>query len=279
MAPENVCGLTARRWHQLFALSLGVLETVFSVLNAIAEDSFEMEGGADFIFSASAVMESVGLAVMLLVSLCTPRASGEEADGRREEERGGNRAMEAFGSPLAILVNGVRQTDRSLTRVGQFGAACQAAVVGVVGAILLQKADARAFVIVFYVLLLVFCGFCFVSTNECFANCFRNALVVSRLDSLFDPDHPAVGLTLSLILVPLGVDVAEVVLLALRGRSWNATVLAVLDVGLTFIVVFPFGYKRFMRSCPGVARRLGRDCPCSDPCFCRLDAVVNALFV
>lgn len=274
LTTEIACGLTTRRWHQLSALSLGVLETVFSVYNAVVEDSFKFEDGADFVFSASAAMEGVGLGVMLLIALC--RTDGDEAGGRREEARGHKVVMEGFGSPLAILVNGVRQMDPSLTKVGHLGAVSQAAVVGIVGLALLQKVDARAFVIVFYLLLVLTCGFCFVTANDFFANCFRNALVVSRLDSLFDPHDPALGLTYALILLPLGVDVAEIVLLVLEGKSWNSTVLAVLDVGLVFAVVFPFGYKRFMRSCPEVARRFGRDCPCLHR---RLDSVVNALFV
>lgn len=268
------CGLTTRRWHQLSALSLGVLETAFSVYNAILEDSFKVEDGVDFVFSASAAMEGVGLAVMLLLSLC--RINGAEAGERREGGRG-DKMMEGFGSPLAILVNGVRQTDPSLTKVGHLGAVSQAMVVGIVGLTLLQKVDARAFVIVFYLLLVLLCAFCFVTTNDFFANCFRNTLVVSRLDSLFDPEDPAVGLTYALVLLPLGVEVAEMVLLVLEGKSWNAMVLAVLDVGLLFTVLFPFGYRRFARSCPAIARWLGRDCPCSQGRL--LDAVVNALFV
>lgn len=253
---------------------------MFSILNAAAEDAFKVEDGADFVFSASAAMESAGLAVMLLLSLCRITGEGEAGGRRGEEERRRDNStklmMEGFGSPLVILANGVRQTDPSLTKVGHLGAMSQAVVVGVVGLTLLQKVDARAFVIVFYVLLVLSCGFCFVTTNDLFASCFRNVVVVSRLDSLFDPEDPALGLTYTLIVFPLGVDVAEIVLLVLGGRSWNATVLAVLDVGLTFFVVFPFGYKRFMRSCPEVARRSGRDCPCAHG---HLDAVVNALFV
>lgn len=268
------CGLTTRRWHQLSALSLGVLETAFSVHNAILEDSFKVEDGVDFVFCTSAAMESVGLAAMLLLSLC--RINHAEAGGRGAEGR--DKVMEGFGSPLAILVNGVRQTDPSLTKAGHLGAVSQAAVVGIVGLTLLQKVDARAFVIVFYLLLVLLCAFCFVTNNDFFASCFRNTLVVSRLDSLLDPEDPAVGLTYALVLLPLGVDVAETVLLVLGGKSWSTAVLAVLDVGLIFIVAFPFGYRRFVRSCPGVARRFGRDCPCSQHGR-RLDAVVNALFV
>lgn len=277
VVPEGTCGLTTRRWHQLLAISLGISEAVFSALNANAEDSFKLENGVDFVFSASTVMESVGLAVMLLLSLC--RINGGEARGRREEERG-EKMMEGVGSPPVILVNGVRQTDRSLTKVGHLGVVSQAAAVGVVGLTLLQRVDVRAFVIVFYVVLVLTRGFFFVASNGCFPSFFRNVLVVSRLDTLFDPEDPAVALTYALALLPLGVDVTEVVLLAFGGKSWNATILAVLDVGLASIVVFPFGYRRFMISCPVVSTRLGRDhCPCSRPCFGRLDAVVNALFV
>ncbi|CAM9908157.1 unnamed protein product [Ectocarpus fasciculatus] len=266
---EKSCGLTSRRWHQLFALGIGLLEAAFSLSNAIAEDAFKIEDAAGFVYSASAVQESVGLAVMLLLSLCR----------RRGGEQGA--AMEGFGSPLAILVNGVRQTDRSLTRSGHFGAMCQAAVVAVTGLVLLQKVDARGFVILFYALLVLFCGFCLVTNNVFCAGYFRNLVVVSRLDSALDPDNPAVGLTYALVALPLGVDVAEVVFLFLGGQSWNATILALLDVGVTAVVVFPFGYRRFMRDFPEAARRLGLDSgrACEHYCFCNLDALLHVVFV
>ncbi|CAB1119912.1 unnamed protein product [Ectocarpus sp. CCAP 1310/34] len=267
---EKSCGLTSRRWHQLFALGIGVLEAVFSLNNAIAEDAFKIEDAASFVFAASAVQESVGLAVMLLLSLCRARV------GEQDE------VMEGFGSPFAILVNGVRQTDRSLTKTGHFGAMCQAAVVAVTGLVLLQKVDARGFVILFYALLVLSCGFCLVTNNVFCAGYFWNLVVVSRLDSALDPDNPAVGLTYALIALPLGVDLAEIVFLFLGGQSWNATILTLLDVGVTAMVVFPFGYKRFMRAFPEAARRLGLDSgrTCDHYCcFCNLETLLYVVFV
>ncbi|CBJ29938.1 expressed unknown protein [Ectocarpus siliculosus] len=267
---EKSCGLTSRRWHQLFALGIGLLEAAFSLNNAIAEDAFKIEDAASFVFSASAVQESVGLAVMLLLSLCRARVGEQDA------------VMEEFGSPLAILVNGVRQTDRSLTKTGHFGAMCQAAVVAVTGLVLLQKVDARGFVILFYALLVLFCGFCLVTNTVFCAGYFRNLVVVSRLDSALDPDNPAVGLTYALIALPLGVDVAEILFLFLGGQSWNATILALLDVGVTAMVVFPFGYKRFMTAFPEAARRLGLDSgrACDHYyCCCNLETLLYVVFV
>ncbi|CAM9449049.1 unnamed protein product [Ectocarpus sp. 8 AP-2014] len=266
---EKSCGLTSRRWHHLFALGIGLLEAAFSLNNAIAEDAFKIEDAASFVFSASAVQESIGLAVMLLLSLCRARVGEQDM------------VMEGFGSPLAILVNGVRQTDRSLTKTGHFGAMCQAAVVAVTGLVLLQKVDARGFVILFYALLVLFCGFCLITNNVFCAGYFRNLVVVSRLDSALDPDNPAVGLTYALIALPLGVDVAEILFLFLGGQSWNATILALLDVGVTAMVVFPYGYKRFMTAFPEAARRLGLDSgrACDPYCCCNLETLLYVVFV
>ncbi|CAM9143094.1 unnamed protein product [Scytosiphon promiscuus] len=270
---EKNCGLSTRRWHQVFALGLGLLEVGFSLYNALSKNAFEISDATDFVFSASAVMESAGMTAMLFAALCREKYGAQRQDGR-------DFVLEGFGSPLAILVNGVRQKERSLTKVGHFGAMCQAAVVSVVGLVLLQRLNARAFVIIFYVLFLLLAGFCLVTNSFFCENWFRDVLFFSRLDSALDPNDAAVGVTYVLVVLPLGVEVAEVVLLALGEESWNATILAVLDVAVTALVLFPYGYKHFMRNYPEVARRFTRgscrNCPC--PLFCRLDTLFNILF-
>lgn len=273
---EKNCGLTTRRWHHIFALGLGLLEVGFSAHNALSKDAFKILDARDFVFFASAAMESVGVAVMLFAALCREKFSGaqQEQDARRDY------FLEGFGAPLAILVNGVRQKERSLTKVGHLGAMCQAAVVMVIGLVLLQRLDARAFVIIFYVLFLLLAGFCLVTNSFFCENWFRDVLISSRLDSALDPEDAAAGVTYVLVVLPLGVEIAEVVLLTLGRGSWNATVLAVLDVAVTGVFLFPYGYKKFMRNYPEVARRLTgdscRNCPC--PLFCRLDTLFNVLF-
>lgn len=272
-AAERNCGLTTRRWHHAFALSLGLLEVGFSWDNALSENAFKILDATDFVFSASAAMEAVGMAVMLFAALCRETY-------REQGQHGRDYVLEGFGSPLAIMVNGVRQKERSLTKLGHFGAMCQAAVVSVVGLVLLQRLDAQAFVIMFYVIFLLFAGFCLVSNSSFCENWFRDVLTVSRLDSALDPEDTTVGITYVLVVLPLGVEVAEVVLLVLGGGSWKATILAVLDIAVTTVVLFPYGYKHFMRSYPEMARRLARDscpgCPC--PVFCRLDTLLRILF-
>lgn len=265
------CGLTTRRWRQLAALLLGVSRTLASVFNALSEDAFDVEDAPDFVFASSAAMAPVGLAAMLLLSLCTPEGEGGEEEeqegagsggGEGEERRG--IVLEGFGSPLVILANGVRQIDRSLMKQGRLGVVCQAAVVCVIGLTLLQKVDARAFVIVFYALFVLLSGFCFV-TNDWLPRCFGNAPV-----SLVDPECPAFSLTYVLVLSLLGVYIAEFVLLAFRGKSWNAALLAVLDVVGTSFVVF-----QFARSSLENDTRLENN---PRACCCRLDSVFYVMF-
>ncbi len=277
---EQNCGLTTRRWRQLAALLLGVLRTLASVFNALSEDAFEVEDAPDSVFASSAVMAPVGLTAMLLLSLRRTNDEGGEEEGQEEAGSGGGGGeerrgivLESFGSPLVILANGVRQTDRSLMKRGRLGVVCQAAVVCVIGLTLLQKVDARAFVIAFFALVVLWSVFCHHhATNDRLTPCCRSASV-----SLVDPEGPTVTLTYALVLFPLGVYVAEFVLLAFRGRSWNTTVLGFLDVVVTSLVAFQIGYRGYARSSQEIARRLGNN-PRSHPCCCRLDAVFYVIF-
>lgn len=256
---ERKCGLDKRRLHQLVALVLGVLEVGFSVSNAVVEDAFKVKDAQDFVFSASAVMESVGLGVLLLVAL-TPlcrkktESAGEDSD-----------FLEEFGSPLAILVNGITQENSHLTNAGFFGTVCQAATVCTMGLILLYKIARTAFIAILCAIILLFC--CLTSV----AHCCRFPIFEDEIRSPFDfsaPGFQVVGVTL--VVLPLGVDVAEFFYLILGGESWRAVILAVLDVVVTVVFVISWGMNRFWQSAPEFCSEAGS---CS-ACLCLYSCVV-----
>lgn len=80
---ERKRSLDSRRWQQLWALGLGLLEVGLSVSYAGLEDAFKIEDAEDFVFSASAVVESAGLAVLLLVALVSVDEAEKEGVGGR----------------------------------------------------------------------------------------------------------------------------------------------------------------------------------------------------
>ncbi len=206
----------------------------FSVYNAVSEGAFKITDAADFVFSASAAMESVGLAVMLLLSLTLSVKRSHQREVEEGVEKG--EFLEAFGSPLAILAGGLSEKYEPQKAAGYFGSMCQAVVVGVMGLVLLSKVDTTAFVVLLCVILsLLICCLC------------SAAAVESGRDNQDELDVNPCGSTAILVLLPLSVDVAEVVFLALiEGRSWDAIILAFLDVVVTFFVVLPWACNKFV---------------------------------
>lgn len=228
-------GLKKRRRKQLFALGLGLLEVGFSVYNAVVEGAFEVKDAEGFVFSASAIMESISLTVLLLVAaapLC--RKNMDEAGEKREEEGGAKEGaggdLEELGSPLAILVNEIVQKNSRLTNAGYFGSICQAAAVCVLGLVLLYKVARTAFVaaVCATMLALVLWGCCTLYSLRSHGFPF---LIRSGVSSIF-------------VVLPVGVDVAEVVFLLLGAESWRTLILAILDIVVAFCVVVPWSLKR-----------------------------------
>lgn len=99
-AAKKNCGLTTRRWHQLFALGFGLLEVGFSVSNAVSEDAFKVRDAKDFVFSPSAIMESVGLAVLLLASLHSKMRGSRRGRSRKDRMETGEIFWGDLGRPL-----------------------------------------------------------------------------------------------------------------------------------------------------------------------------------
>lgn len=50
-------------------------------------------------------------------------------------------------------------------------------------------------------------------------------------------DEPLFGVTCVLVMLPLGIDVAEICYLLLGGESWRGVILAILGIVVTFVVV------------------------------------------
>lgn len=265
------CDVSKRRRHQLFALALGLLEVGFSLYNAIVEEAFLIEDGTDFVFASSALMESIGLAVMLFVALISLYIATSEETSEERRDHGGwaGESWEKFGSPLPILVSGIHQKDPSLVNAGQVGALFQAIVVCVVGLVLLQRADNTVFLVLICVIpTLLCCGWCAVVWNaqggciDCFSHVEAPYPYPGDTDPSTQPsnhdttvDTPRVvgdlfmGVACILLLLPLGIDIAEVVLLILlEGVSWRAMILAILDILVTSFVLLPWGVSRFKSS-------------------------------
>ncbi|CAN0259689.1 unnamed protein product [Scytosiphon promiscuus] len=274
-ATGKKCYLVKRRRHHLFALALGVLEVYFSVYNVVVEDAKSLEDGKDFVFYSSAIMESVGLALMLLIGLlvsmddtCAEMVAqfgdeddgdmeigsggedkeNDEEDGKDEEgEEGGEEGeekgkyfLEEVGSPLAILVSGIHQKDSRVTNAGFLGSLAQALVVFLVS---LDFVDKRAGREVLYIVCV------------CLIPVILVVGAIARSTALF------LKVTCVFILLPICVDVAEVVFLLLGGESWRAMILAILDIFVTCTVVFPWVLKIFTASVqqvPSVVRQKAR---------------------
>ena len=236
---KGKCVLGKRRRKQLFALGLGLLEVGFSVYNAVAEGAFEVKDAEGFVFSASAIVETVGLAVLLLVAvgpLCrkSTEEAGEARDEKEEEGTGKEGAeldVQELGSPLAILVNEIVQKNSQLTNAGYVGSICQAATVCVLGLVLLYKVAMTTFVatVCTTMILLMLWSCCTLYSLRSYGFLF---LIRSGVSSV-------------LALLPVVVDVAEAVFLLLdEGESWRAVVLAILDIVVAFCVVVPWGLQR-----------------------------------
>lgn len=218
-----------RRLYQLVAFLVGVLEVHFSLDNALAEDAFSFsDDPTDFVFASSAVMESVGLAVMFVLAVTGGAA-----------ELGGG-CLEGFGEPLVVLASGVRQKEASLTSVGHVGAVCQATVIVVFGLILLFHVDGMAFAVVLIVGLIVACV-CVLGSVVC-AEGIR--------DSVNRECLAAGGAQYVVVLVPVAIDATEVALLLVAGKSWRGLILAVLDIVVTCLFVGPWSCRNAVASVP-----------------------------
>lgn len=267
---NSCCGLSKRRQHQLFALGLGLMEVGFSVSNAVSEDAFKIRDSGDFVFSSSAIMESVGLAIMFVVALAGKTAQEDETKREEMGREGGeddkaHEVLEGFGSPLAVLASGIHQRDYDLTKAGYFGSVWQAATVYVTGLIFLYNVARRAFLVLVCVTPLGLCCctcLAFMSdTLERWENSWLNCILFLRarqrgptsFDRARRPPSLAWRATSILVGLPLGIDVAEVVLLILGGESWRAMILAILDILVTCVVVVPWGVKNMKAALPQVA--------------------------
>lgn len=239
-------GLSQRRRRHLFALALGVLEAVFSVKNSISEESSKIEDGVDFVYFSSAIMELCGLAVTLGLALRSLNCSRSDDGGRGGVAK---EPLEEFGAPLAILANGVLEKDLLLEKVGHFGAVCQAAAICVVALILLQKVGRTAYHVLCAGLVMLSCSSCCVTLATFCHGMDYTITPVAVLHRRRREDLGRVaGATKVLVLLPLSVDVAELVLLVLESKSWQAILLAILDVGAICVVVLPWVWQMLFES-------------------------------
>lgn len=90
------------------ALVISVLETVFNTMNAMQEDAFRLTSFENYVYSASSVMELVGLLFGLA------RCFGSEWD------------IKQLGLPLTLLSTGVVEDNRESRMIGFDGTVFQA---------------------------------------------------------------------------------------------------------------------------------------------------------
>lgn len=237
--------LKLRMWH-LLAFVTGVAEVYFSVENAVSEDAFKLKNGKDAVFYASAVMESVGLAVMFIIALlicaipsliewiaiqCDEAVEGDGQEGGGDNGHGQELLVE-FGAPLAVIMSGILQENSHLERVGYIGSMFQALVVCYV---FYRLPDTDMWTVGFFIAIAVMC---------CFAGVYyslrRNPGLLFRFTSI-------------MVFLPICVDVAEVVLLMLGGESVRAMILSILDILAISLFVGPWGLQKFKESLPGAA--------------------------
>lgn len=276
---EKCCNVAERRWYQLFALAFGCLEVVLSFNNALTHGSFALDDVVDFVFSSSAVMEVVGLGATLLFSLRLVRIAGwKEGPGAEEN-------LEALGAPLSILANGVRQGNKLLRDAGLLGVACQALVVFVCWLILLRDVPLKATLAVFVPGLILACSFVLfawgnyslwlrgdvcryddvddeVDEEEAGPDCAhaqRQAAHAGSANAAFERMDVSRGMAYLLVLMPVVVDVAEILALLLTAASWASTMLSVLDIValyVTCVVVCPWGFVEMKHALPRVTGQM-----------------------
>lgn len=272
--------LSARRWDQLFALMIGILEVYLSCDNALSHGSFSIDGVADFVFASSAVMEVVGLGVMLLIAVILTGGYGFKTDDSQKN-------LEGFGAPLPILANGVRQDNKLLRVTALLGVASQAMVACACGLVLLLHLNSTAFIFGFLLFLVVSTAIVlFVWGNICIWRTAHhnnggdttakdnNNGSIHHVDGIdqsssssqnfnigigsssivgFGRMDVSRGLGYLFVLWPLGIDLYEIGLLLTGTFSWKSVILAVLDIIafiVTFVIVCPWGYGEVMGALP-----------------------------
>ena len=183
------------RFRIVIALTISLLEVVLSVKNAVENDSWKLTNREDFVFSASSLMEAVGL-------VCGVASFFLEKDN--------NRLFSKLGLPLVVLPNGVLEDVREIRASGMGGIFIQATFI-----LILMVWSVLVIQLVYRVLLSF--GFLISIPYYYYTRTCGNSEVLQAL------------VTFSLCLLPLEIEIMESIFL-LRDFSLNVLALIIVDV-------------------------------------------------
>ena len=183
------------RFRIVIALTISLLEVVLSVKNAVENDSWKLTNREDFVFSASSLMEAVGL-------VCGVASFFLEKDN--------NRLFSKLGLPLVVLPNGVLEDVREIRASGMGGIFIQATFI-----LILMVWSVLVIQLVYRVLLSF--GFLISIPYYYYNRTCGNSEVLQAL------------VTFSLCFLPLEIEIMESIFL-IRDFSLNVLALIIVDV-------------------------------------------------